>query len=621
MYDRKTWLVVIGCSVLLALNVYYTGKNRADLAPAPAAQTSSATPASPAVPGTPAVPAAEKALTVDPPPAQEEKTVTLETDKVVFTFTTAGGGIKYADFKEQFQVGSKHDPVRINRFGAGPIGAIADASNGGLDNLSYAYDTAGSIPGKKVALIGSHPSGLVVKKIFSLIETGKPGTPYLLDLDVQVQNTSAQPIALNNYSLFIGESSPLHQKEPPSSYFWHHGGESDFKDASAFNGGFFGSAQSMLDVKGDKMEFGGVADQFFATVLRPKDVQAGRLWAKYSEVMLPNADKAVRSVNAGLNFPVVTLAPNEQKAIGYSVFVGPRHNAMLRQMGDSWGDLMPYGWFWWVSNPLNRLLNWLHEAFKGTGSQWSWGLAIIAMTLIVRAAIWPLYAKSTRSMKRMSKLQPEMTKLKEKYPDDPNRMNQEMMKLYRTYGVNPIGGCLPMLIQIPIFLGFFRVLQFAVELRGQGFLWVNDLSQPDTQWVIPVPFFNTHIPVNPLPIVMAVTSFIQMAMTPKTGDKTQQRIIMMMPFMFFFFCYNFAAALALYWTTTNIFSIVQTWITNKLPEPELKEKKNASGKKTWVERMAEKQQEMQRSQQMRQVGPNPPEDDAPKKKRTPRTGG
>jgi YidC/Oxa1 family membrane protein insertase len=287
-------------------------------------------------------------------------------------------------------------------------------------------------------------------------------------------------------------------------------------------------------------------------------------------------------------------------------------------MGDQWGDIMAYSWYGLVANPLNRLLNWLHILFSGLGPKWSWGLAIIFLTILVRTAIWPLYAKSTRSMKRMSKLQPEMTKLKEKYSDDPNRMNQEMMKLYRTYGVNPLGGCLPMLIQLPIFFGFYRMLQYAVELRHQGFLWVDDLSQPDTVFTIPV--FG-GIPLNLLPIVMAITSFAQMAMTPMTGDKTQRRIMMMMPFMFFFFCYSFASALALYWTTTNLFSIFQTWITNKLPEPELKPRKTEGGK-SWVEKLAAKQQEMERVQRLRQQGIEPGTGESPKKKpRGPRTGG
>ena len=212
-------------------------------------------------------------------------------------------------------------------------------------------------------------------------------------------------------------------------------------------------------------------------------------------------------------------------------------------------------------------------------------------------------------MKRMSKLKPEMDKIREKYADDPNKLNMETWGLYRKYGVNPMGGCLPMLIQIPIFFGFYRMLQYAVELRGKEFLWVVDLSQPDNL---------THlagIPINILPIVMAITSFLQMRMTPSTGDKMQQRIMTFMPLVFFFFCYNFASALALYWTTQNIFSIGQTWLMGKMPEPDLKAKAK-SNEKSWVQRMAERQAEMQKARKDAGL-----RDVTPKKKRGPRTGG
>ena len=246
------------------------------------------------------------------------------------------------------------------------------------------------------------------------------------------------------------------------------------------------------------------------------------------------------------------------------------------------------------------------------------------LTITVRIVIWPLHAKSTHTMKRMAKLQPEMVKIKEKYADDPQKINTETMGLYRKYGINPLGGCLPMFIQIPVFFGFYRMLQYAVELRGQGFLWVHDLSQPDTLCTLHLPFalplLGTVLNINILPVVMAISSFMQIRMTPKTGDAMQQKIIMFMPLMFFVFCYSFASALALYWTTQNIFSIGQTWLMSKVPEPELKPLK--SGGKSWVQRMAERQAEYQKMRQqagvpgsLRNVTPDS------KKKRPPRTGG
>lgn len=609
MYDRKTWIIVIACSVLLGVNVYYNQQNQKRIAEQnPPAATAPATPGAPA----------GESLSVTPPPAtMAERLITLESDEVVYTFSTIGGGLKEAEFKHQFDVGRNKDQrVRANRFGAGPIGAFTGSTDQ-LENISYSYQEAESVPGKKVVFLGTLPSGLIARKTFSMVETGEPGAPYLLDFNLKLENSANLALPLDSYSLYLGEASPLYQKEwaQQTTFFWSGGGEAHFVDPGKFKGGMFSDAKSVITGEAEKLDYAGVSNQFFTTVIRPKEVAAGKAWGKVTEVTLPSADKPVKSISGGLHLPGGSLAPKAQKDLSYRIFVGPKHNALFRQMGDQWGDIMAYSWYGLVANPLNRLLNWLHILFSGLGSKWSWGLAIIFLTILVRTAIWPLYAKSTRSMKRMAKLQPEMTKLKEKYSDDPNRMNQEMMKLYRTYGVNPLGGCLPMLIQMPIFFGFYRMLQYAVELRHQGFLWVDDLSQPDTLATI------AGVPINLLPIVMAITSFAQMAMTPATGDKTQRRMMMMMPFMFFFFCYSFASALALYWTTTNLFSIFQTWITNKLPEPELKPRKTEGGK-SWVEKLAAKQQEMERVQRLRQQGIEPGTGESPKKKpRGPRTGG
>ncbi|OYV07449.1 MAG: hypothetical protein CFE26_00945 [Verrucomicrobiales bacterium VVV1] len=602
MYDRKTWFIVIACSILLAANIHYSTKAKQEAAAnAPKPPDTPAAPAAPAPPG---------------PPAPVDGGV-LETKEMVFTLSTLGGGIKEAAVKNQFEVGSNDKRVRLNRFGGAPIGAIA-GSGQSLENISYSYLESKSVEGKKIVFTGTHPSGLVARKTFSIIEDGKPGSDYLLDFSLELENAAAVPISLDSFSLYLGEASPLYQKEwaQQTTFLYRDGGSMHFNDVGQFKGGWFGSDKSIITKDSEKLEFGGVTNQFFATVIRPKEPQAGKLWAKPGDVSISPGAPTVKSVNAGLGLPVLTLASKETKAFSYNIFMGPCKNNLLSDMGNQWGEVMNYGYFSLVASPLNWLLNKLHDVFVRVSEKWAWGLAIIFLTIIVRTAIWPLYAKSTRSMKRMSKLQPEMAKLKEKYADDPNRMNQEMMKLYKTYGVNPIGGCLPMLIQLPIFFGFYRMLQYAVELRHQGFLWVDDLSQPDTLTTI------GGIPINILPIIMAITSFIQMAMTPKTGDKTQQRIMMFMPFMFFFFCYSFASALALYWTTTNIFSILQTWLTNKMPEPELKERKLVPGKKSFMERMAEKQQEMERMKRMQADGKGPVIDvSESKKKRPPRTGG
>jgi YidC/Oxa1 family membrane protein insertase len=612
MYDRKTWVVLAICGALLALNFHYASKNQRATAEA-RAREEALQKTKPAIEPASKESSAGLSVTPPPPPAEEEL-ATLSNEKVSFVFTNIGGGIKTAVFQNEFEVGSKTSKVEINRFHIGGIGTLAGAGET-LENMMFSKIDAESVEGKKVVYSATLPSGIIAKKIYSINESNEAGAPYLIDLEMRFENPTGNAVNLSQWSLFLGEASPLYHAEVPqqTGYFWRDNDTIHFTDGSSFKGGWFSSAKSIAGSQTNTpIQFAGVTNQFFATVIQPKETALTSMWARSSQVTLPKDPRPVTSVNGGLRLPALQLNAASSASLGYRIFIGPKHNPMLREMdnsfGQGWGDVMQYGWFWWVSRPLNWLLNTFHHIINNISPKWAWGLAIILLTITVRTAIWPLHAKSTHTMKRMAKLQPEMAKLKEKYGDDPNKLNTEMMGLYRKFGINPLGGCLPMLIQIPIFFGFYRMLQYAVELRGQGFLWVDDLSQPDTIWHF------AGIPLNLLPIVMAITSFLQIQMTPKTGDKMQQRIIMLMPFMFFFFCYNFASALALYWTTQNIFSIGQTWLMNKAPEPELKPVKGAG--KSWVQRMAERQAEMQKQRNgMRNVTPDS------QKKRTPRTGG
>jgi YidC/Oxa1 family membrane protein insertase len=618
MYDRKTWVILAICGALLAVNIHYQNQNAQLIAEKRRAEDKLKAKA----PAPDEIKEVTAGLTIEtPPPPTEEETVELSNDKVVFTLTNIGGGIKHAEFRNEFDVGSKDSHVRANRYGSGPIAALAGAAES-LENIPYAYKAEESVAGKKAVYIAKLASGLIAKKTFTLNQGQETGAPYLLDFDLQLENSAANSINLSQWSIFLGEAAPLYQAETPdqTGFFWREDGGINFTNGASFQGGWFSAAKPTITSTQEKIEFAGVTNQFFATVLRPKEPLTTTMWAKSEQVSLPNSKSTVTSVRAGLQLPAGELKPAELKSFNFRIFIGPKHNPLLRNMekswGEGWGDVMQYGWFWFVSRPLNFLLNTYHSWLDGIAKNWSWGLAIILLTITVRFVIWPLHAKSTHTMKRMAKLKPKMDELKEKYPDDPNKLNTEMMGLYRKYGINPLGGCLPMFIQIPIFFGFYRMLQYAVELRGQGFLWVDDLSQPDTLMHL------GGVPINILPVVMAISSFLQIKMTPMTGDKMQQRIIMFMPFMFFFFCYNFASALALYWTTQNIFSIGQTWLMSKVPEPELVPVKGA-GKKSWVQRMAEKQTELQKTRQQNGNQPGGMRDVTPpdKKKRPPRTGG
>ena len=217
-------------------------------------------------------------------------------------------------------------------------------------------------------------------------------------------------------------------------------------------------------------------------------------------------------------------------------------------------DVMEFGMWRWICYPLVRVLNFFNDLIP------SFGVAIILLTILVRLLFWPLTHKSTVGMRKMQELQPKMKEIQAKFKDNPQRLQQETFALYREAKVNPMSSCLPMLIQIPVFIALFNVLRSAVELRYAGFLWIADLSEPEALFASWFPFGG----LNLLPILMAVTTALQSYFTPSAGDKSQQRMMMvMMPLMMLFMFYSFPSALSLYWFLSNLFSIVQMWLIRR----------------------------------------------------------
>ncbi|NNM28521.1 MAG: membrane protein insertase YidC [Akkermansiaceae bacterium] len=614
--DRKTWIVLLLCGIALAVNMHF----RAKVAREQAEQAKKEAPAEVASPGPDGAPAATGALeTVDPTvdPPVEETTVTLENGGVVFEFSSRTGGINFAELKAQGVVGAEDLNVRINRHGSHGVGALVR----GMDRFIDGGYTLTRPSDREIVFLGRTTDGMLVKKRWVLMEDAT-GAEYRLNLELTVENDSGNPVELSDLGLFAGAAAGLYKREwENQTGLFYKGGKFKFKAVTWFKKGFLRSARSLFEEEVPALKYAGVSNQFFTTILVPDEPYDARVWGKTSTVELPEraGGGEKMAIRSALSLPAGTLASGAgARTMKFEVMMAPKRNVMLLRIGEGRGKVMNYGWFGLISLSLNWVLNVLHGwIFEPIASKWSWGLSIILLTILIRGVMWPLQNKSTRSMKRMSLLQPQIKELKEKYPDDPQKMNQEMMGLYREYGINPVGGCLPLLVQIPIFFGFYRMLMYAVELREQKFLWVDDLSQPDTVAVIPL--FG-GLPLNLLPIVMAGTMVLQMGMTPKTGDKMQQRIMMFMPIIFFVFCYNFASALALYWTTSNIFAIAQTLITKRLPDPELK-KKGGGGKPGFFARLQERAEAAQKAQQAQRAkasGQAPPK---PKKKRGPRTGG
>ena len=291
-----------------------------------------------------------------------------------------------------------------------------------------------------------------------------------------------------------------------------------------------------------------VKNRFFVTAICGMSGVANGFTAAMTRDMSAQ-DYVLKSVSAS-----VDLAMAQERT--YTFYVGPKKQALLWDLGMR--DVMEFGMWRWVCYPLVWVLNLFHSWIP------SFGIGIILLTVLVRLLFWPLTHKSTISMRRMSEIQPKMKEIREKFKDNPQRMQQETWALYRDNKVNPMASCLPMLVQIPVFIALFTVLRSAVELRYAPFLWIADLSEPENLFPTIFPFGGLNI----LPILMAVTMGLQSALTPSTGDKQQQRMMMiMMPVMMLVMFYSFPSALSLYWTLSQVLSIVQMWYIRKKYTP------------------------------------------------------
>ncbi|MFQ5691622.1 MAG: membrane protein insertase YidC, partial [Nitrospinota bacterium] len=236
----------------------------------------------------------------------------------------------------------------------------------------------------------------------------------------------------------------------------------------------------------------------------------------------------------------------------FSLFAGPKDQTVLKAYGASLEEAIDLGWFSFVAKPLLSGLRLFH---KWTGS---YGVAIILLTVLIKILFYPLTQKSTKSMQEMQRLQPKMKQIREIFKDDRQRMNEEVMKLYREHKVNPLGGCLPMLLQIPVFFALYNALLGSIELRQAPFLWMKDLSLPETGlFMIP----GVGVEFRLLVLLMGVSMFLPQKMTPAASDPTQQKMMLFMPIIFTFLFWSFPAGLVVYWFSNNVLSIGQQYYT------------------------------------------------------------
>lgn len=402
-----------------------------------------------------------------------------------------------------------------------------------------------------VTLTWTNPQGVNFIRKISVDEN------YLFTIEQSVTNGTSAPISLAPY----GRINRIGTPEVGGYYILHEGPLGYVGDK--LKEYTYANLQEKTDAPIQSQGgWNGITDKYWLTALIPDQSTKSEFF--FSDVKNNGADQ----YQTGFNGESLTIAPGQTQNIKAHMFAGAKVLDLLdayeAQLGVKHFDLaVDFGWFYFITKPLFYLLNILN------GLLGNFGLAILLLTVLIKAAFYPLANKSYRSMARMKALQPKMEKIKERYADDKMRMNTEMMELYKKEKVNPASGCLPVLIQIPVFFALYKVLFVTIEMRHAPFYgWIHDLSGPDTTTIFNLFGLIAWTPpsmlmIGVLPILMGVSMWIQQKLNPAAMDPIQQKMFMIMPIMLTFMLAQFPAGLVLYWTWNNILSIAQQWMIMK----------------------------------------------------------
>ena len=528
-------------------------------------------PASPELlPGTPV------ATPVVTPPAVEvadEEKIVLSGTGLTLELTTFGGAIETITLNDYTEdnphTTESPSPMQLNAVSDSPALGLNRALNGQMVPMATIYSLA-EVSESHARFAATLPDGLVIERSYRL-SNGGGGNPYLVAHETTFRNPTNQALSLPAAYLNLGTAAPTDADAMGfnlnASYLMN--GDYDNIPASKFSGGGFifkKQPRETIEERGI-VQWGAVKNQFFVTIFTP-DEPAEALVARGVRFPLnPLTGKIPMGVTAALEFPIPVIGPGQAYSVSGSFYAGPKNLDQLETLGLKQDEVMQLGWFLGMFLGLISFVAKLLLTLLGgiEGVVGNWGIAIILTTFVIRLFLWPLTAKAARASKRMQKLQKPLQQIREKYQDNPQKLNQEMMKLWKKHKINPLSGCWPVLLQFPIFIAFFNLLRNSSDLRFAEFLWMNDLSMPDASIPLPGgPYPLLGSAINVLPFVWLVSMYFQMKMMPQPSiDNAQAKVIKWMPFIFFPFTYYFSSGLVLYWTTTNGFSIFQQWITNR----------------------------------------------------------
>lgn len=536
--DKRTLLaIVLSLGVIFAYQTFFApppAQKKTAVAPE---QQQATAPTAPA-PGTIAAPGGS---IVSPPrnlPEQKaaEREIRVETPLYEAVFTTRGGALKSLQLKGYQKTLDKKsgliELVAVKDLMPRPLSVTFPdstfdiAADGMFETDGANLKLSGEGDQKRLVFQQVYPNEVKIEKIYTF-QSGK----YVFDLEIRVHNLSSQTLNQSPslaWSQFVDPAveTDSYSHDGPISYI---GTTIDRHDVAKM------SNQNTL---GPNVTWAAFETKYFIAALIPHNPMLTSLFlGKDNQEM----------VSVALRGQKIVIPVGQVGLFSYSLYTGPKDYDILREKGVGLENAIDFSdWLRWLVVPLLFVLKFLY------GYVHNYGIAIIILTIMIKLIFWPLGNKSYRSMKEMQKLQPKITEMRDRYKDDKTRLSQETMALYRSHKVNPLGGCLPMVIQIPVFFGLYKALLYAIELRHSPlFWWIQDLSAKD-------PYYIT-------PIIMGATMFIQQKMSPPVGDPMQAKIMLLMPVVFTFLFLSFPSGLVLYWLFNNVISIGQQMYINKLP--------------------------------------------------------
>ena len=478
---------------------------------------------------------------------RDERTFFIENDYIRVYFTNIGGAISRIDFKKYKADISSELPYAFN------VGSELTALNLSFNLPSEESDVIGYEVSAQTDNFVQFSTKLVdgteIVRGYKL-PASSDKNPYLIKHETAINSVKSPHFEKAYINLGVFPSTAGDSYGEYLNFGAYDGRKAEFiksRDFAASSGflGFGKREARAFSNEEQKVVWGSIKNQFFTAILTP-NVSANGYFARPVDVVVEG--KRQEAINGFVEFDIT----KEQNVFAMTYYVGPKDYVLLNRMGDEQDLVMQFGFFGGISKVLLLSMIGIHSFVN------NWGWTIILLTLFIKLLMWPLTNAQMRSSKRMASIQLPLKQIREKYKNNPQKAQMETMKLFKESKVNPAMGCLPVLVQLPIFLGLYFMLRTSSEMRLQSFLWIKDLSVSDT---------IAHIgsfPVNILPLLMGITMFFQMKATPTpTMDNAQQKILQWMPFIFLVFCYSFPAALVLYCTIKNLLTILQQYITNR----------------------------------------------------------